>query len=418
MKAPYAGVRVLDLTQLEQGPSGTQVLADFGADVIKIERPGTGEIGRRMKPAEAGGYSSFWAANNRNKRSLSLDLKSPEGRRVFTELVKTADVVAANFRPGVMERLGFGYEDLAAINPRIILALASGYGQDGPYRDRRGQDLAAQALGGIMALTGDADGPPRPVGTYVVDYIAAMHFAQAIMAALAAREQNGVGQLVDVCLLNAAVAMHLQEGSAYLNDPVPVPRPRPNLAHSRNTALYGTYETSDGRAIVIIADIFIDEPWQRVCRALEIGDEIARDPRFATIEDLERHRDESAAVLREAFARFSRADAEARLLKEDVLCAPVQAYDEVFTDPQVLFNGMVVETEIEGVGKRRIVGQPVRLAGTPADSARLAPPRVGQHNEEILAELGLSEVEIGEVRAAGAIGDENERRSRGEGDAW
>jgi crotonobetainyl-CoA:carnitine CoA-transferase CaiB-like acyl-CoA transferase len=416
--APYAGIRILDLTQLEQGPSGTQVLADFGADVIKIERPGTGEIGRRMKPAEPGGYSSFWAANNRNKRSLSLDLKSPEGRRVFTELVKTADVVAANFRPGVMERLGFGYAELSAINPRIILALASGYGQDGPYRDRRGQDLAAQALGGIMALTGDADGPPRPVGTYVVDYIAAMHFAQAIMAALAARERNGVGQAVDVCLLNAAVAMHLQEGSGYLNDPVPVPRPRPNLAHSRNTALYGTYETADGKAIVIIADIFIDEPWQRICRALELGDEIAQDPRFADLPALEQHPDASAAVLRAAFARYDRADAEARLLKEDILCAAVQEYAEVFTDPQVLHNGMVVTAEVEGVGERRIVGQPVRLLGTPADPTRLAPPRVGQHNEQILAELGLTDAEIAAARAAGAIGDENERRARGEGDAW
>jgi crotonobetainyl-CoA:carnitine CoA-transferase CaiB-like acyl-CoA transferase len=415
---PYGDIRILDLSQLEQGPLGTQVLADFGADVIKVERPYVGEIGRRMHPVEPSGYSSFWAANNRNKRSVSVDLKAPGGRAVFTGLVKTADVVASNFRPGVLERLGFGYDRLKELNPRIILALASGYGQSGPYRERRGQDLAAQALGGVMALTGDADGPPRPVGTYAADYLAAMHFAQAIMAALAARARTGDGQVLDVSLLNAAVAVHLQEGSAYLNNQVPIPRPRPHLAHSRNTALYGAYQTLDGKAIAIIGDLFIDQPWQRVCRALDIGDGIAQDPRFAELPALAKHSDAAAEILQAAFGRLTRQEAEERLGKEDVLWAPVQEYAEVFADPQVLHNGMVVDVELEGLGARRLVGQPVRLLGTPAEPTRLPPPRVGQHNEEILADLGYSAKDIQALKDSGAVGDENDRRARGEGDCW
>lgn len=415
---PYSGIRVLDLTQLQQGPSGTQVLADFGADVIKIERPLVGEIGRRMVPVESTGYSNFWAANNRNKRSLSLDLKSEDGKRVFRELVATADVVAANFRPGVMERLGFGFDDLRAINPRVILALASGYGQAGPYSQRRGQDLVAQALGGVLALTGDTASGPRPIGTYAIDYVAAMHFAQGIMAALAARERTGEGQVVDVCLLNAAVALHEQEGSAYLNDHVPVPRPAPHLAHSRNTSLYGVYETAEGRWLALVADIFIDEPWARVCRALGLSDEVATDPRFTTVPELAKYPEESAALLQDAFGRLSLDDAMSRLQAEDVLCAPVQEYAEVFADPQVRHNGMIVTQEIEGVGRRSLVGEPVRLLGTPADPTRLPPPRVGQHNAEILTSLGYDAEEIERMTGSGSIGDELLRTARGEGDFW
>lgn len=417
MCSPYYGIKILDLTQLEQGPSGTQVLADFGADVIKIERPLVGEIGRRMSPVEDTGYSSFWAANNRNKRSLSLDLKSPDGVAIFRSLVATADVVASNFRPGVMERLGFGYDDLSKINPRIILAMASGYGQDGPYRDRRGQDLVGQALGGVMALTGDDENGPRPVGTYAVDYIGAMHLAQGIMAALAARDQTGFGQVVDVNLLNAAVALHLQEGSAFLNDRRPVPRPQKNLAHSRNTALYGVYATADGRWIVIVGDLFVDDPWGRICRALQL-EEHANDPRFSTLEALMRYKDESAELLRKGFGSFGLDDVSRRLEQEDILFAPVQSYGEVFSDPQVLHNGMVVDVDIEGVGQRSIVGPPVNLISTPADPARLPPPRVGEHSDEVLRELGIDVIEIERLRSVGAIGDELQRTARGEGDFW
>lgn len=416
MQQVYEGVRILDFTQLEQGPSGTQVLADFGADVIKIERTGSGEIGRE-ELARLNGMSPHWAANNRNKRSLSIDIKHEEGRAILDRLVETADIVASNFRPGVMDRLGLGHERLSAINPRIISAYASGYGQSGPYRDRRGQDLAAQAIGGVMALTGSAAGPPTPIGTFAVDYLAAMHFAQGMMLALAAREVTGRGQVVDSCLLNSAVAMHLQEGTTFLNTGQSYPRPPAGVAHAHNTALYARYECADGEHLVLIGEFYIDQPWQRVCRALGLPPEVATDPRFATIDGLRTHVEHSYAVLAAGFARLGRAEAIARLEAEDVLAAPVNDYPEVFADPQVKHNEMIVETEHAAVGTIRLVGMPVKLSETPG-TLRLAPPTVGQDNESVLAEIGYDDAHIERLEQAGVVGSENRDARAGAPAAW
>ena len=412
----YEGVRILDFTQLEQGPSGTQVLADFGADVIKVERVDVGEIGRDQDPRVAG-MSPHWAANNRNKRSLSLDLKHPDGRQVLDRLVRSADIVASNFRPGVMERLGLGHEALSAVNPRIISAYASGYGQTGPYRERRGQDLAAQAMGGLMALTGQADGPPTAVGTFAMDYLGAMHFAQGMMLALAARERTGRGQVVDSNLLSSSVAVHLQEGTTYLNTGQTYPRAPHGIAHVHNTALYARYETADGKWLALIGEFYIDEPWQRMCRALDLGPQVAADERFATLDGLRTHLGASHAALAEGFRRWTREEVLARLEREDVLAAPVNEYPEVFADPQVLHNGMVIETEHEAVGPIRLVGMPVRLSDTPG-TVRLPPPMVGEHNAPVLADLGYDEDEVARLQEAGAIGSETRRHQAGGPASW
>lgn len=416
MTLPFEGIRILDFTQLEQGPSGTLFLADFGAEVIKIERIERGEIGRDQVPRYRG-MSCHWAANNRNKLSLSLDLKRPEGIEIIRRLVRTADVVASNFRPGVMERLGLGYEDLRAINPRIICAYASGYGQSGPYRDRRGQDLAAQAIGGVMDLTGDADGPPTPVGTFAIDYVAALQFAIGIMTALAARERTGVGQIVDTCLLNAAVTLHHQEATAFLNTGRLYPRPRYGIAHAHNTPLYARYQTADGRWLALIGEFYIDEPWRRVARALGLPEAVVNDPRFQTIDGLLEHAAEASGLLREAFARLTRDEALLRLEAEDVLAAPVNSYPDVFADPQVRHNGMVLEAEHRAVGSFKLVGQPVKLSATPA-VLRLPPPTVGEHNEQILQQLGYSPAEIEALQEAGVVGRERRREAEGGPVAW
>ena len=401
----YEDIRILDFTQLEQGPSGTQVLADFGADVIKVERPGTGEIGRhelfRVK-----GMSPHWAANNRNKRSLSLDLKHPDATEVLQRLAEGADIVASNFRPGVMERLGLGYDELSAINPRIICAYASGYGQSGPYHDYRGQDLVAQALGGVMALTGSAESGPMPIGTFAVDYVAAMQFAQGMMLALAARERTGHGQVVDSCLLNASISLHLQESTTYLNTGQDFPRMPSGLAHAHNTALYGRYQCRDGEHLVLVAEFYVDEPWRRVSRALQMPEHIAEDPRFQTVELLREHVQASHEALTAAFAMLDRDPALRRLDEEGLLAAPVRRYPEVFNDPQVLHNQMILETEHAAVGPIKLVGIPVKLSATPG-TLRSAPPTVGQDNERILAELGYSPEEVTRLQEVGAVGDEN-----------
>lgn len=410
----YEGVRILDFTQLEQGPVGTMILADFGAEVIKIERIGDGEIGRGQRPRHHG-YASHWIANNRNKKSITVNLKDPRALALVHRMVEDADIVASNFRPGVMEHLGLGYEDLSRINPRIICAYASGYGQDGPYAAARGQDLAAQALGGIMDLTGEADGPPTNIGTFAVDYLAGMQFAVGMMAALAARERTGRGQVVDTCLLNAAITMHHQEATAFLNSGFRYPRPPHGIAHAHNSSLYCRYRCAEGLWLVLIGEFYVDEPWRRVCRALGIQ-EWADDPRFTTIEALRAHPHESVAILQDRFSALSRQEALDRLKGEDVLAVAVNDYPGVFEDPQVLHNQMIITGEHPLSGQMRFVGFPIKLSDTPATLASL-PPTVGQDTDTLLAAAGLSSSERAKLREAGVIGPETEDHNPNWGDA-
>lgn len=417
MTLAFEGIRILDFTQLEQGPSGTQVLADFGADVIKIERIGTGEIGRGQWPVMASNYSPHWSATNRNKKSLTLDIKSERGRAIVLDLVKTADIVASNFRPGVMERLGFGYEELSAVNPQIIVAYASGYGQAGPYVNHRGQDLAAQAMSGLMALTGGAGGAPTPSGTFIIDFVASMQFAQGMMIALAARQRTGRGQVVDSCLLNAAITTHLQEGTAYLNTGETYERPPTGIAHHHNTALYGYYMTRDSRWLALVGEFYIDEPWRRVGRALGLAQEVIDDPRFQTTDGLLDHLEETRDLIASGVSALTLEEALKRLRAEDVLVSPVNGYDDVFSDPQVAANDMVISTQLDGVGEVRFVGMPVKLSDTPA-SLRLPPPSVGEHNDELMTELGCTAEKIQELKASGVIGSERDEAKAGKGRWW
>jgi formyl-CoA transferase len=417
MTDAYSGIRILDFTQLEQGPSATQVLADFGADVIKVERIDVGEIGRDQPPFLANGFSPHWSATNRNKKSITIDVKSESGRELVYELAKDADVVASNFRPGVMDRLGFGWEQLSAINPRIIVAYASGYGISGPYTQRRGQDLAAQAISGLMALTGSVETGPVPTGTFMIDYLASMQFAQGMMVALAARERTGRGQVVDSNLMNAAITSHLQEGTTYLNTGQRYPRPATGIAHAHNTALYGYYRASDDLWFTLIGEFYVDQQWQRAARACGLAPEHVADPRFQTLDGLREHTEETHRLLAEAIAGFLRAEIMARLEAEDVLVAPVNDYDAVFTDPQVLHNGLVIEADVDGVGPVKWVGMPITLSDTPA-RLRLVPPTVGQHNEEVLAAAGLSPQRIAELKATGVVGSEIDRERDGGPPAW
>ena len=417
MTDAFSGVRILDFTQLELGPSATQVLADFGADVIKIERIDRGEIGRFQPPFLAQGYSPHWSATNRNKRSISVDAKSNAGRDLILKLAREADIVASNYRPGVMDRLGLGWEHLSAINPRIIVAYASGYGITGPYTHRRGQDLAAQAISGLMALTGSAESGPVPTGTFMIDYLASMQFAQGMMIALAARERTGRGQVVDSNLLNAAVTSHLQEGTTYLNTGHPFPRPTAGVAHAHNTALYGYYQAADGLWFTLIGEFYVDEQWRRTARACGLPRSVVDDLRFQTIEGLREHTEETQRLIASAVRRYPRDDIMARFEAEDVLVAPVHDYDAVFADPQVRHNGLVIEAEIDGVGPVKFVGMPIALSETPARLRRI-PPKIGEHNDEVLAAAGLDPERVRRLKAAGVVGSESDRERAGGPGAW
>jgi crotonobetainyl-CoA:carnitine CoA-transferase CaiB-like acyl-CoA transferase len=398
---------VLDFTQLEQGPAGTQVLADFGADVIKVERIDIGEIGRRQRP-QVNGMSCFFLADNRNKRSLSLDIRKPEGRDVIYKLVEVSDVVASNFRPGVMERLGFGYDKLQEINPRVIWAAASGYGPTGPYEKRIGQDLLAQAMGGLMSLTGEQDGPPTATGTWIADYLGAVLFAQGMMLALAAREKTGRGQVVDSNLLNGMIASHLQENAAVLNCEQQYPRPQRGGGHAGSGPLYGVYECKDGKYYALMGGM-IDDGLDRISKALEIQPSLMEDPRWQGVLGSDAAQ-QLRLVLEEAFKKFTRDEVESRFAAHDLPPGRVYDLDEVFQDPQVIHNEMVLEAEHPVYGGVKLTASPVKLTETPA-TLRMPPPTVGEHNEQVLRELAYSDDEISALQEADVVGSENLKRA-------
>ena len=414
MTLPYQGVLILDFTQILQGPSGTQTLADFGAEVIKVERIDTGDIGRAQVP-QVQGMSYHWMANNRNKRSLSLDLRSPDAREIIYRIAEQSDIAASNFRPGVMDRLGFGYQRLREINPRIIWAGASGYGMSGPYENRIGHDLLAQAMGGLMALTGQRDGPPMPSGTWIADFTGALLFAQGMMVALAAREQTGRGQIVDSNILDGAIASHQQENTVALNTGRKIQRPLPGSGHTDRGVLYAAFECKDNRYFALIGE-FTENALDRVSKALDIHPSLSGDPRW---KDLELGNDTSwvlRPVLEKAFKGFTRDELSKRFEEQGLAPGPVYELDEVFQDPQVLYNEMVVETEHPAYGPLKLTGFPVKLSETPA-SLRRPPPLVGEHNEEILREYGYSDDRIRALQKGGVVGSENPKRSEGAGPA-
>ncbi|HJO80898.1 MAG TPA: CaiB/BaiF CoA-transferase family protein [SAR202 cluster bacterium] len=410
MTLPYEGIRIIDFTQVEQGPVGTQVLGDYGADVVKIERIDIGEIGRGQQP-QINGVSLYYMADNRNKRSFSLDLRTPEAKEIVHEMVKDADVVASNFRPGVMERMGFGYEELKKINPRIIWSVASGWGQTGPYEKRIGQDLVSQALGGLMSLTGDRDGPPRAVGTFIGDYLGGMMIAQGIMAALAAREKTGRGQVVETNLMDGVIASHLQENAAALNADWKFPRAPKGIGHSDSGPFYAIYECKDGKYYTLMG-AFVPDGLGRLSKALEIEPSLADDPLFENPTRWNEGSPALRAALEKAFKKFTRAEVEERFDANGLPPGSVYDLQEVFEDPQVVHNNMVVEAEHPVYGKVRLTGFPVKLSDTPA-TLRRSPPTVGEHNEEMLRELGYTDAQIQELQTSGVTGSENIKRANG-----
>lgn len=367
---PLAGLRVLDFTALLQGPLATQILADLGADVLKLEKEG-GEWMRHwgVFMSRTHGETDAFLAFNRNKRSVEVDLRDADDRERVLALIEKADVVVENFRPGVMDKLGLGYEALRELNPGLIYAAASGFGQTGPYAKKPGQDYLVQAITGAMWLTGRRDDPPFLFGAAVADEFTGMHLALGILAALAHRHQTGQGQRVDVDLLGGVMALQQQEITSYLNHhDLPV-RPTGNVGHPGITAPCGVYRTTDGYLLLSMV------PCPKLGGIL--GVDWLDD--YDTNEKMMAARDDVYARLAEHFGNATTAHWIDLLSAHDVWCAPVKQYSDIESDPQIAHNGLIWEVPY-GDGAYRTVGSPFKFSASPAGVHRGA-PRSGQHND-------------------------------------
>ena len=393
---PLTGTTVLDLTRVLSGPYCTMMLADMGARVIKVEQPGRGDDTRGWGPPFEKGESSYFMSVNRNKESLTLNLKHPEGRQILETLLEEADVLVENFRPGTLARMQLGYSDVAERWPRLVYCSVSGFGHTGPRRTQPGYDAVLQAEGGLMSITGERDGPAYRLGVAIADITSGMFAAYGIAVALLARHQTGRGQFVDVGMLDSVAALlTYQAGIYFATDRAPA-----RLGNRHPTIVpYETLEASDGELVVAVGN---DQLWHTFCRLL-VADELADDPRFATNKDRVERREELRPLLVARLQSRSAADWIARFTEAGIPCGAVRDLAEVLSDPQIVERAMVVALDHPVAGAIRTLGVPVKLDDTPG-SVRTPPPTLGQHTEEILTHmLGLDSDTIARLREAGAV---------------
>jgi CoA:oxalate CoA-transferase len=396
-RAPaLAGLRLLDLTHFLAGPYCTQLLADLGADVIKVESP-AGDLSRTLPPHFVAGESAYYLAINRNKRSVVLDLKSDQGKRVLKRLARHADVVVESYRPGVLDRLGVGHDELSSENPQLVWCSITGFGQDGPYRDRPAYDMIVQAVSGAMSITGEAEGRPVRTGQPIGDLAAGMLAAIGILAALERRRASGRGEVVDISMLDAQVSMLSYLGVYHLvSGDVPG---RQGRGHD-SIPTYRAFTAGDGLDVVVTANT--ERMWRGLCDALGVG-ELADDPRFATNLERQRNREELWPLLADAFGARPAAEWVGALTEAGVPAAAVNDVQQALADPQVRAREMV--REIQGdEASVRVLGNPIKLRDAGEPEQRF-PPHLGEHTHAVLAELlGLGPAELAALAEAGAFG--------------
>jgi crotonobetainyl-CoA:carnitine CoA-transferase CaiB-like acyl-CoA transferase len=381
---PLAGIRVVDFTQVMMGPVATQMLADYGADVIKIEKPGTGDLSRTAFPNDpAGLLGPVFCSLNRNKRSVVLDLRKPEDREFVLDLVRRSDVVVNNFRAGVMERLGFGYEDLARINPQVIYAVGTGFGLKGPNAHKGGQDVLAQAMSGVLYRRSNEDDPLSVLATTFADYSAGMHMVQGILLAILQRQKTGRGQQVAVSLLDSMLAAQTQEAAAHLM--------RGREVNWGAMPLSGVFPTSDGALVMVGA--FKADPLGDISRALGV-DHLGQDSRFADFASQVANKRALQAIFKERFKSNTTAHWLAKLEEQDLLCAPVRSLAEALADEQTAVNEMIIEADGD-IERIRVVGSPIHMSDAPV-AIRTAPPSLGRDTDAVRAELARSTIQAAE----------------------
>ncbi len=395
MAGALEGIQVLDLSTLVQGPQAAALLHDLGADVIKIELPDVGDVGRHVAPI-ADRHSAVFVANNRGKRSITVDLRTPGGKSVMERLAADADVVVSNFKPGTLEEWGLGYEDLAVINPGLIWAAGSFLGPAGLEADREGADMVGQAYGGIISATGENGGALSPVGALVADHCGSQNLCNGILAALVARGRTGRGQRVDVSLLGGQIWLQATEYTHYLLTGEEAGRA--NGGHPLVYALYGIFATADGYIAIAGCP---EHLWPGMLRAVERPD-LADNPRFGTYFSTPEIKAELREVFGEIFASRTTADWSERLAAEGQRFAPVRGHAEVVADGQAEANRYIVDVDHPAWGATKVVGCPITLSDTPTRWG-VEVAELGQHTEEVLVENGFTWDEIGQLRDDGAL---------------
>jgi len=395
MAPPLTGITVVDLTRVLAGPYCTMLLGDMGAEVIKIERPDGGDDTRGFGPPYLNGESAMFLAINRNKQSMTLNLKHSEAKTILGKLIERADVLVENFRPGTMANLGFAYEATRQLNPRLIYCSISGFGQTGPYASRGGYDTIAQAMSGIMSATGHPDMPPAKAGVPIADIGTGMFAAFGIVCAYIARQRTGEGQLVDTSLLDTSIALSLVESATFLaGGELPAPM---GSTHRRN-APHGAFRVKDGY-IAITADSA--HFWQRFCQIMEL-EALLDDPRFKTNADRVANKHLLQEIVENVTTTREGSYWLEKLGDAEIPCGPVNSYAEVFNDPHVLARQMLMEVEHPLAGRVKMTGINVKLSHTPGALQRPA-PTLGQHTHQVLHTLGYQDQAINQLKIAGVI---------------
>jgi crotonobetainyl-CoA:carnitine CoA-transferase CaiB-like acyl-CoA transferase len=392
---PLDGLFVVDLSRILSGPVCTMLLADMGAEVVKIEPPPLGDDSRQWGPPFIGGISTYFLSVNRNKKSLGLNLKTPKGREILWQLINRADVLIENFRPGVLDKLGFGYQDVRHRNPRAVYCSISGFGHSGPYRDRPGYDVIAQGESGMMDLTGYPDGPPAKLGASLADVVAGLYACNGICLALLARHKTGKGQHVDVSLLDGMVSTLTYHALIYLTT-----GRSPKRAGTRHPSIvpYESFEASDGFVNIAVTN---QKQWENFCGALGFP-EVATDPRFAEMKARLANYGQLRPMIQEAVAKRTRAEVMETMSRVGIPSGPINTVGEILEDPQIHARKMVEELIHPEYGPFKTLGIPIKLSGTPG-VVQNAPPMFGEHNYEVLAQLGYQQEEIRRMAEEGTI---------------
>ena len=395
MPGSLSGITVVDFTRVLSGPYCTMVLADHGARVLKLEHPVRGDDTRHWGPPFIGAESAYFLSINRNKESVTLDFKHPDGRAILEHLLARADVVVENFRPGTLDAAGFGAADVLSRHPRIVYCSISGYGQTGPRSEEPGYDAVMQAEGGLMSITGETDGPPLRLGVAITDIVSGLFAAQGVMSALIAREKTGRGQQVDIGMLDATAALlTYQAGNYFATGQVPA-----RMGNRHPTIVpYESFRASDGDFVIAGGN---DEIWRRLCQAIG-RPQLADDPRYRTNADRAAHYDDVKSELERALQTRTREEWVRELTAAGVPCGSVREISEVLSDPQIEAREMVREVAHSSIGTARVINSPVKMSETPT-SVRIGPPMLGQHTAGVLRELGYDDARIDALRKARVV---------------